>query len=144
MALMPRRLPPFVTRERTRHGRLVFYFRRGKGKRMRLPDLDNREFDAAYRSALAGADLPEKKIILPNTLEWLIARYRESTTWRGLSQATRRQRENIFRGVIELSVTSPIDWSCVRRSRPAREAPGDTGPGPELPRRHARPVPLGA
>jgi hypothetical protein len=33
---MPKRLPPHVTRETTRHGRIVFYFRRYPGPRIRL------------------------------------------------------------------------------------------------------------
>ena len=45
---MPRRLPPFVLRERTRHGKYVYYFRRGKGTRTRLPDLGAPDFEEAY------------------------------------------------------------------------------------------------
>src|SRR5262249_13460027 len=34
-------------------------------------------------------------------LAWLIARYRETPAWTTFSLATRRQRENVFRQVIE-------------------------------------------
>ena len=37
MDSMPRPLPPFLHREITRHGRPVWYFRRGKGRRIRIP-----------------------------------------------------------------------------------------------------------
>src|SRR3546814_14996664 len=35
------------------------------------------------------------------SLEWLVTRYRETTDWSALSQATRRQRDNIFKHVLE-------------------------------------------
>lgn len=51
---MPRKLPPFVVCERSRHGKMVFYFRRGKGARVRLPDLRSHDFHAAYGALLSG------------------------------------------------------------------------------------------
>jgi integrase len=41
------------------------------------------------------------------TLEWLIDRYRETTSWKTFSPATRRQRENIFVNVIKSGGRSP-------------------------------------
>ena len=44
--LMPRKLPLYVVREKSRHDRTMFFFRRGKGKRTRLPDnYPSPEFD---------------------------------------------------------------------------------------------------
>jgi integrase len=40
-------------------------------------------------------------------LAWLIARYRETTAWSELSAATRRQRDNIFVGVLETAGQEP-------------------------------------
>jgi hypothetical protein len=40
-------------------------------------------------------------------LAWLLARYRETTAWSGLSAVTRRRRDNIFKGVIETAGHSP-------------------------------------
>lgn len=97
---MPRKLPPFVTRERSRHGRLVFYFRRGNGKRTRLPDFGTDAFEPAYREALIDAAPPQKRQAGAGSLEWLITRYRETAAYRSLSYATRRQRDNIFKGVV--------------------------------------------
>jgi hypothetical protein len=48
MAAMPRKLPPFLHREITRHKRPVWYFRRGKGVRIRMPgEFNSIEFLAA-------------------------------------------------------------------------------------------------
>lgn len=97
---MPRKLPPFVTRERNRHGTVVFYFRRGKGARTRLPPLSADSFDPAYQAALAGAP-PRRGVPAPtSSLRWLIDRYRETANYRALSYATRRQRDNIFKHII--------------------------------------------
>lgn len=98
---MPKKLPPFVSRERSRHGKLVFYFRKDKGPRIRLPLLGHPDFDQAYKEALAGAAPQKRAVAGVNTLKWLITRYRETGVYRGLSQATRRQRDNIFKGVME-------------------------------------------
>lgn len=101
--VMPKKLPQFVHRERTRHGKIAIYFRRGKGKRMRLPALDDPDFDAEYMAVLADQTPKAKKAVGAGTLEWLIARYRETTTYRGLSPATRKQRDNIFKGIVTKS-----------------------------------------
>jgi len=58
------------------------------------------EFEAEYRAALAGAPV-RKAVASTNSLQWLITRYRETTAWTDLSVATRRQRDNVFKGVIE-------------------------------------------
>jgi integrase len=97
---MPRKLPPFVTRERSRHGKIVFYFRRGKGARVRLPSLDSEEFAEAYEAALSGSPRKQRRVTNAGTIEWLISRYRETSAYMGLSAATRKQRDNIFKGVI--------------------------------------------
>ncbi len=97
---MPRKLPPFVTRERTRHGTVVFYFRRGKGPRTRLPAITDAAFDGAYQAALAGhAPRPAAKSAA-GSLRWLVDRYRETAQYGALSPATRRQRDNIFSGAL--------------------------------------------
>lgn len=111
---MPRKLPPFVTRERSRHGKLKFYFRRGKGQRTRLPAIDAPGFDDEYQAALAGAPVVKRKVSTANSLAWLIERYRETSVYMGLSIATRRQRDNIFKGVIEKSGTT--DYRKVNRA----------------------------
>lgn len=100
---MARKLPPYVLRERSRHGRLTFYFRIGKGPRVRLPSPGTPEFDAAYRKALLASEPAPKPAVGTDSLQWLIDRYRETKAYQDLAYATRRQRDNIFRGVIEKS-----------------------------------------
>jgi len=101
---MPRKLPLYVSREKTRHGRVVYYFRPKHGKRIRLPDFGSPEFDAAYKAALSGQPLtPHKHQPGEKSLEWLIRRYMESGAWAGLEPGTRRQRELIFIQAIKTS-----------------------------------------
>lgn len=103
---MPRKLPAFVQRERNRHGTVVFYFRRGKGPRTRLPDLNSDHFDEVYQKALASAAPRKRAIATVGTLAWLIDRYCETSAFRGLSPATQKQRRNIFQGVTAKSGTA--------------------------------------
>jgi integrase len=108
---MPRPRPPHLHREKTRHGRTVWYARVGgssRGPRVRLQaEYGTAEFWSEYQAALSSA--PRK----PNpphegTLTWLLERYRETTAWSYLSAATRRQRENIFKHIIETAGTQPF------------------------------------
>ena len=99
---MSRPRPPYLLKQVTRHGRVVWYVRRGKGPRIRIRgEYGTEEFNAEYRAALDGQPRPKRGEPEAATLAWLIARYREVDAWQRLSRATRRQRENIFRGVIE-------------------------------------------
>jgi integrase len=109
MDAMPRPRPPSLHRETTRHGKTVWYVRVDKGPRIRLrAGFGTAEFDAEYQAAIAGRPRPKKGSPATSTLEWLIARYRETGAWlMGLSTATRRQRENIFLHVIESAGAQP-------------------------------------
>jgi integrase len=117
ITLMPRPRPPHLHQQRSRHGRLVWYVRIGKGPRTRLNEVyGTPEFDAAYKAALAGESVRPGK---PGggTLRWLFDLYRQSQEWRDLSQATRRQRENIFRPIMEGAGKEPfaaIDKQTIR------------------------------
>lgn len=104
---MPKRLP-YTLREKTRHGKTVWYFRLKDGPRTRLPDeYGSDEFMAAYRAAFGGEAAPEKPKDDPRSLKWLFEQYRNSSAWLGLSTATRKQRENIFAHVIDASGSAP-------------------------------------
>lgn len=101
MGAMPRKLPIHLHRQISRHGRPVWYFRRGKGPRVRIPgDFGSPEFEAAYQAALAGA-APTKRPKGPvdGSFSWGLALYRKSQAWAVLSLATQRQRTNIFKGI---------------------------------------------
>jgi integrase len=103
---MPRKLPPFVSHERSRHGKVVFYFRRGKGPRKRLPSIDAPDFDEEYQAILAGAAPQRRTLASAGTLTWLVARYKDSSAYRALSEATRRQRDNILKNVLAKAGTA--------------------------------------
>jgi len=111
---MPRRLPLHVIRERSRHGRVRFYFRIGKGKRIRLPDnFPSPEFDLAYREALAQEPpKPEAKDPV-ETLAWLVQRYRETNAFQSFAESTKRQRDNILRAVVRNAGHHP--YSAITR-----------------------------
>lgn len=104
---MPRPRPPHLQREITRHGKAVWYVRIDRGLRMRIrAEYGTPDFDVEYRAALAGAPV-KKSAPAQNSLKWLLARYRETTAWSNLSAATRRQRDNIFRGMVETAGHEP-------------------------------------
>ena len=64
------------------------------------------EFDAEYRAALSGTPI-RKGAPSNSSLAWLLARYRETNAWSELSAATRRQRDNIFAGVLDTAGQEP-------------------------------------
>lgn len=99
---MPRPRPPHLHREINRHGKVVWYVREGKGPRIRIKAVyGTPEFEKAYQAALKGeAPQPAGKA-LKGSLEWLWMLYRQTGTWTELSMATRKQRENIMRGVLK-------------------------------------------
>jgi integrase len=101
---MPRPRPPHLHRETSRHGVTTWYVRRGHGPRVRIrAAFGTPEFEAEYRAALDGTPVVSAKKAAVGTLQWLWERYRETTAWTVLSLATRRQRENIMRGVLKQS-----------------------------------------
>jgi integrase len=107
---MPRPRPPHLHRQVTRHGNTVWYVRVGKSRRIRIrSDFGTAQFDTEYQAAIAA--LPQESAKDSNatgSLAWLVERYRETTAWTKLSLATRRQRENILRPVIEKSGRQPF------------------------------------
>jgi integrase len=107
---VPRPRPPHLQRQVTRHGRVVWYVRIDRGPRIRLrAEFGTPEFQCAYQAAITGIASPPTDPRKPRsgTLAWLIARYRETTAWTALSMATRRQRENIFVGVLKSASNEP-------------------------------------
>jgi integrase len=95
-----RKLPPHVQVERTRHGKVVFYFRRSQhAPRIRLPAPTEPGFKAAYAAALSNAEKPASKAH-KGTLEWLVDAYKRSAHWANLKPSTRRMRDNILKRVV--------------------------------------------
>jgi integrase len=110
---MPRPRPPYLLRQVTQHGRVCWYVRKGKGKRIRVPPPGTEGFDQAYQAALTDGgttprDVARGSSSAAGTLAWLVTRYRETTAWTSLSLATRRQRENILKGVLDTAANQPL------------------------------------
>lgn len=91
---MPRPRLPNLHLEYTRHGAPVWYFRKGKDRRIRIRgEYGTPDFAAAYLAAIAGERaLPKSAAVASGSLAWLICRYRDSMAWTALSPATRKQR----------------------------------------------------
>lgn len=111
---MPRPLPLHVVKETTRHKKVVFYFRIGKGERIRLPgNPGSKEFKVAYQAALIGQRIvATRQTEFARSLRWLIRQHMESAKWASLSVATRKQRGLLYKQVIEVS--GDIDCRAVR------------------------------
>jgi integrase len=92
---------------------MIWYVRKGaRGKRIRIrAEYGTRAFDVAYQAAVISASIPEPPEIKASngTLEWAWLLYRQSAAWQSaISQATRRQRENIMRNVLASAGTIPL------------------------------------
>jgi hypothetical protein len=74
--MMPPKLPPFLHREISRHGKVVWYVRKGKGRRVRLPgEYGSAQFLAAYDAALEGPKAARKSPPA-GTFAWALAKAR--------------------------------------------------------------------
>lgn len=100
MPSMPRPRKPYVQKETTRHGKVVWYFRRGKEKRIRLPGVfGSKEFNEAYDAALSG-HTPMPRPSTPQTsLRWLVDRYYESGRFHQMRPNTQRNHRLMLEGV---------------------------------------------
>src|SRR6516165_4521611 len=107
MLYMPPHRPPYLQREVTRTDKTVWYVRRERhGLRIRLrAEYGTEEFWQQYQDALSGLSRPQDSKVVAGSLAWLVERYRETPAWTDLSLATRRQRENILRHVLETAGT---------------------------------------
>jgi Site-specific recombinase XerD len=98
MPIMPRPRKPYVQREKTRHNKTVWYFRKGDGPRLRLRgDYESPEWLADYEAAMgvAQGDVAPAKAV-NGTLGWLIDRYCDSLTFANLAPGTQRARRSIL------------------------------------------------
>jgi len=97
---MARTRKPYVHRELNRHGKTCWYFRKGKGKRTRLPGAyESPEWLKKYAQCMAEAakqeaDPPEK-----HTFGWLCDRYMQSIEFRQLAQSTQASRRNMLTAI---------------------------------------------
>lgn len=96
---MPRRRPPYLRQERTRHGRMIWTFRRDKEYR-RLPDeYGSDAFWAAYNAALEGKQPDKPASAQSGTLAWLVTRYKQSGHFTSLAPSSRMARDYIMQAV---------------------------------------------
>jgi integrase len=106
---MPRPRPPGLHRQVSRHGKIVWYVRPKRGRRIRIRgEFGTPEFKARYEAAARGEDPEASRTIKENSLQWLWDSYRKTNAWLHLAPATRRQRENIMLHVLALSGTAPF------------------------------------
>lgn len=100
MSLMPRPRKPYIQKEITRHGKTVWYFRRGKEKRIRLlGQFGSPEFNASYEAALVGEPVEKKARAARSSLRWLVDRYYESGRFINLASSTQRKYSGILENV---------------------------------------------
>lgn len=100
MSAMARPRKPYIQKEVTRHGKIVWYFRRGKETRIRLPGIyGSPEFNAAYDAALVGAPIERKATAPRSSLRWLVDRYYESGRYSILAQGTQKNQQLVLEKV---------------------------------------------
>lgn len=103
---MPKPRLPHLRREKSRHGRIKWFFRKGNGPRIRLPDeyntAETSEFMIAYKAALQGeqAQKSPRSRHSQNTLGWLFDMYERSAKFASLAEGTQRARSNIIKGIV--------------------------------------------
>lgn len=109
MEEMPRPRPPHIQREVTRHGKVLWYFRRARGgPRVRLPDdYGSEAFWKAYNEALAG-EQPKATKAEKGTLAWAVEQYKGSALWAGLAPSTQRARDRILQKICKTAGHAPI------------------------------------
>lgn len=112
---MPRK--PYLSREKTRHGKFVWYFKRN-GRRIRLPDnYGSAEFAAAYERALSGsAAAPSPAKAGKGSLKWLVEQYKRSGAFAALAPATRRARDNILKQMLSDPKNADGPFSAITRA----------------------------
>lgn len=97
---MPRPRKPYIQREVTRHGKTVWYFRRGTGKRIRLPGVfGSKEFNAAYEACLSGRATEPVASAPRTSLRWLVDQYYESGRYKNYAENTRRNQRLMLESV---------------------------------------------
>jgi len=106
---MSRPRPPYLQRETDRHGNIRWYVRIGYSKRIRIRgEYGSKEFVAAYHAAVSGAIPTFSTTSKSGSLRWLVEQYRKSSDWLDLSLATRKQKENILKHVLDKAGDQPF------------------------------------
>ena len=119
---MPPARLPYLNHERTRHGRMIWVVRVGKGPRTRMrAPYGSPEFLAAYHAAISSPAAVKPRKPGEGIFAWLWELYRASPAWAELSPATKKQRENFMRLALERAGDQPLErWD--------RKCPLSSGP----------------
>ncbi len=105
---------PYLYREKTRHGKFVWYVKRGP-TRIRIRETPGtKAFFDAYHAALAGKTAEAPPAASSASLAWLIGRYMESPAWAATAAETRKQHGRQYRIVVERSGSFP--YAAVKRA----------------------------
>lgn len=97
-------LPPYVATEISRHGKTCYYYRRGLGPRMRLPDdPHSAEFRERYENALKVVPIPHVKDMPVSKIET-----RKQRTEATLIGAMRSAKTRAKAKGVEFSLTADI------------------------------------
>ena len=108
---MPKLRLPYLHKETTRHGKVVWYFRRNEGPRVRISGkFGTPAFEAEYFAAMRGSPdpAPQTSRGAEGTLGWLIERYRDSADF-PKNPTTRKWYDGVYRAVIAKSGGEPIE-----------------------------------
>jgi integrase len=108
---MPKPRPPYLQRERTRHGKWVWYVRMNRNSpRIRIhADYGSADFMAEYQAAVHGNPKPSHSLkVQIGTLEWLVQQWKKSSDWHLTKEATQRQRDNIMSRVLAVHANLQI------------------------------------
>lgn len=102
MGDMPRPRKPHIHREITRHKKVIWYYRKGKGQRIRLPGVfGSKEFNEAYDAAANGGTVTPRTQAPKSTLRWLVDQYYASGRYSNLRPNTQRNQRLILEDVCE-------------------------------------------
>jgi integrase len=129
MSDMPRPRPPHLQRRVSRHGKVVWYVRIGRGPLIRISGVfGTPEFDAAYQAAVRGEKVATERVHhAKDTLGWLVDLYLASKTgWGGLSKTTRERRLPQLKQILKTSGSyhlSSVDRQGLIAGRDKRTAP---------------------
>lgn len=111
---------PYLSRERTRHGKYVWYFKKD-GRRVRLPDVyGSDEFNRAYDLALAGLASIEKQKpgkARSGTFKWLVEQYMRSAAFAELAPSTRRHRGNMLKTILEDPKRADAPFTAITKAQ---------------------------
>lgn len=125
MPFMPRPRKPYIQKETTRHKTVVWYFRRGKDKRVRLPGpFGSKAFNEAYDAALRGVPAQEAPKAPQTSLRWLVDRYYQSGRYHNMRPNTQRNHRLMLEDVCSTGKDlkfRALDASDIRKGIVVRE-----------------------